>query len=679
MKKKLFFMVILSILFVLPITVNALTEKEIKEKKEVTVKSVPPKNEMQFYQMDEKFYEDTGFNLNNCNATFTKCTVTKGNGENNEVATGVIVKYEYDSDVKKVVDGIMAKVPEGGKTFYVDDIYALKWILEDNEYYLAHEDEEEMPEGISPIKYSTEYNNFISYNNFVFEPRMGYDSLFASYQAGTARFDYNGTTYGYADGLGVRVDHVLYVDDNETDIIGALKKRLSKYFDIDNITMESEYTLMDIIDDELNYCRDTYNACVTDKTEVDGLKEQYNTVKGEFDTLKAEIETLEAIPAENRTEEDNNNLASKNEQLSQKEYDVTIAQQNYENAQSNLENTCGILEEYTSADAYAKARKTEMLDVNNLDSEYSLFTKALPNLYVITIKNNDLAGLGFLVIKDSSKIVDDDFEVTSRDAKSGVTISNSGTNNVIPLDTLIEVSKITSGDDYNKIVKALEAVLDKDNMEMFDLKLFSKSASNYITKLENGKFEVRIPLSDKFKDKSLIAYYVDDKNNIKEYTVTVKSIDGVLYGVFTTDHFSVYTLSTKEEEKEPVFKLTYDFNGGSRQGEKEFVDESVGFGMDITKANFIDKLDVTAPEGKEIEAIEINGTKTEFGEVYILNKDTTFKYIWKDVTKEETVPDENEEKVPQTYDNITNYIIMFIASTIILTTTIYISKKKFIK
>ena len=46
--------------------------------------------------------------------------------------------------------------------------------------------------------------------------------------------------------------------------------------------------------------------------------------------------------------------------------------------------------------------KEELLDVDNLDSEFSLFTKALPHIYVVTIKNNDLAGLGFLVIKDSS-------------------------------------------------------------------------------------------------------------------------------------------------------------------------------------------------------------------------------------------------------------------------------------
>ncbi len=97
--------------------------------------------------------------------------------------------------------------------------------------------------------------------------------------------------------------------------------------------------------------------------------------------------------------------------------------------------------------------------------------------------------------------------------------------------------------------------------------------------------------------------------------------------------------------EEPVFKLTYDFNGGKRQGESEYVDESVSVGMDITKANFIDNFTVTPPEGMELDAIEINGTRTELGSEYLLDKDTTFKYLWKKVatTEPEEVVVENKD------------------------------------
>ena len=674
MKRSKMFLLILLMCLLLPTKVYALTENEIKEKKEVTIKSIPPKKEMEYYQIMESFNDETGFIIDDCNSTYTVCTIYKSNeGNATEIAKDVKINYEYDENVKKVVDGIMGKIPENGKTFYVEDIYAMKWILDDSEYFLS------LPEGedgsINPIKYSKEYNEFVEYNNFVFEPRMGFDSMFASYQGGTAKFTYNGTTYGFADGIGVRVNHVLYVDDNETDIIGALKTRLSKYFNIKDITMESDYTLMDIVDDEVNYYKDTYNTCVNDKANVANLKQELDTVKAERDAIQAQIDALDAIPVDERTEENNNDLIAKNNDLQLKEYDVMMAENNYNNAQSNLESNCGVLDEYASADAYAKAMKEELLDVNNIHSEFSLFTKALPNLYVITLKDSDLAGLGFIVIKDSSKIVKDDLEVITKDAKSGVTITVTGKENVIPLDTLIEVSKLTSGEEYNKIVSALEKVVNKDNIEMFDLKLFSKSAANYITKLNDGTFEVKLPISDEFKDKNLIVYYVDENNEVREYKVVVK--DG--YAIFNTDHFSVYTLAAKEAEPEPVFKLTYDFNGGTRQGEKEYVDESVAFGMDVTIANFVDKFGVTPPEGKEIDAIEINGTKTEFGNVYILDKDTTFKYIWKDIVEDEKLPDTNETKgetVPKTFDNIDSYIIMAVISTIVLIGTIILINKK---
>ena len=103
------------------------------------------------------------------------------------------------------------------------------------------------------------------------------------------------------------------------------------------------------------------------------------------------------------------------------------------------------------------------------------------------------------------------------------------------------------------------------------------------------------------------------------------------------------------EEGEPVFKLTYDFNGGSRQGESEYIDESVAVGMDIKKEIFMDSFTVTAPEGMELDAIEINGTRYELGSEYLLNKDTTFKYLWKQVATatevEETVVENKESKV----------------------------------
>lgn len=82
------------------------------------------------------------------------------------------------------------------------------------------------------------------------------------------------------------------------------------------------------------------------------------------------------------------------------------------------------------------------------------------------------------------------------------------------------------------------------------MKLFSNSIDNYITKLDDGTFEVKLPIKEELKDKNLTVYYVDDNNKIEEHKVTIK--DG--YAIFTTNHFSIYTLaeqtSTVEEQPE---------------------------------------------------------------------------------------------------------------------------------
>jgi hypothetical protein len=57
--------------------------------------------------------------------------------------------------------------------------------------------------------------------------------------------------------------------------------------------------------------------------------------------------------------------------------------------------------------------------------------------------------------------------------------------------------------------------------------------------LSNGQFEVRIPISEKFKGKNLIVYYVNDNGDIDEHKVSIKEN----FAVFNTDHFSIYTLA----------------------------------------------------------------------------------------------------------------------------------------
>lgn len=138
-----------------------------------------------------------------------------------------------------------------------------------------------------------------------------------------------------------------------------------------------------------------------------------------------------------------------------------------------------------------------------------------------------------LIRSDSSKML----ETTYRTSDILTDVSISSSNKTIPYDALVNVRKITDGETYKKILDILKLT----DSEMYDLKLFSKSLDNYVSKLVNGSFEVRIPIKDEYKNKNLVAYYVDDNCKVTEYEVTVK--DG--YAIFNTDHFSIYTLGVK--------------------------------------------------------------------------------------------------------------------------------------
>lgn len=157
--------------------------------------------------------------------------------------------------------------------------------------------------------------------------------------------------------------------------------------------------------------------------------------------------------------------------------------------------------------------------------------------YIILTVNNpdsymDDMEIYFATIKDSSKI-NNTTSFKSSDLITNVSVEADGD---IPLDTIVGVNHITSGDEYDKIIK----VLSVEDGEVFDISLNSIAQKRNITKLDNGKFLVKIPVPSKYEGKTLIVYYVDEENNITPYDITVS--DG--YASFETDHFSTYTLTT---------------------------------------------------------------------------------------------------------------------------------------
>lgn len=167
---------------------------------------------------------------------------------------------------------------------------------------------------------------------------------------------------------------------------------------------------------------------------------------------------------------------------------------------------------------------------DEMRSMVSDILKENEHIYKVIIGDNTYYTL---IRSDSSKMI----ETTYRTSDILTDVSISSSNKTIPYDALVNVHKITDGETYKKILDILKLT----DSEMYDLKLFSKSLDNYVSKLVNGNFEVRIPVKDEYKNKNLVAYYVDDNGKVTEYEVTVK--DG--YAIFNTDHFSIYTLGVK--------------------------------------------------------------------------------------------------------------------------------------
>lgn len=419
--------------------------KNIATEKKLTVNSIKPTNEDEGWVIFEGIYENDDMEIKSCDETYTKCVAKSTDNKN--FYSNVVINYNYDENIKKIVDTLVSKLPKDKDTFAISDLELFSYFLN----------------GGSSIYYSSEFRSYLNNKNFDIDFRAGSNEPLNTSEIGIAKFGYNGTVYYVNPMMGVSGKHILYVPTGtkNADLLKVAQERLDSNFGKGKIVL----TKFDTIDEFLN----SYIASISQV--VDNLYQARNSEYEKMQPNYVEV-TREEIIAELKTE--------------------------------YLDSIGEVLDE--SSDG---------------------------NVYKVTIKDKTY----YTVIKaDSDKMKEVSY--TTSDILTDISISTESNN--LPLDTLINVKRLTSGEEYEKILKILKLT---DN-EMFDLKLFSKALDSYVTKLDNGTFEVRIPVSEKFKDKELVAYYVSDDGKITQYEVTVK--DG--YAVFNTDHFSIYTLGVKTIE-----------------------------------------------------------------------------------------------------------------------------------
>ena len=154
--------------------------------------------------------------------------------------------------------------------------------------------------------------------------------------------------------------------------------------------------------------------------------------------------------------------------------------------------------------------------------------KTLGEYYKVIINGDEHF---FFIAKDSSKMQKP--KMNTKDVNTDISISTESSD--VPLDTKIKALIIDfNSKEYKEFLKKLK----KEKGLVVDLKLFSETVKKNISKLNDDKFKVYIPLTEELKGLDLMAYYVKDNGEIENYSVI---IDGD-YLVFETDHFSTYVI-----------------------------------------------------------------------------------------------------------------------------------------
>ena len=432
-----------------------------------------------------------------CNNDYSKCTIIYDDndlGIHEEKNLDII--WQYDEKIKNIVNTFLKNISNEPYYFELNEIESIKYFL-DNDY----ESTQELSNN-AIFEYSSELKHLFNNNNFKIYPQGGIFTKFGLMLGGTAYFEYDGTIYAILDDYNVLHHSVLYVDDDENNIKEALEKKLSKYFG--DIKVEQSITKTQYIEQYFDNIRSTVNTC--------------KSLLGEYDLTEPQEETCVNCSADEYERKRNDYL---------QRYSLWLEQRNKIKYNDEV---CSYYDGY-NADEYVNGEiESFNRNILNGDRVIGYVGNSIDEIYTVTFKNGKK--MDFFVIKDSSKVVKDDIEYKYSDIVSGIIVS---TNSNIAIDSMIDVKNITSGEDFDRIVD----LLNNSNIDVYDIKLFSKSQNEYVTKLDNGTFKIKIPISEKLKGKDLLVYFVDTNNNIEKYDVTIE--DG--YAVFYTNHLSIYVLS----------------------------------------------------------------------------------------------------------------------------------------
>lgn len=160
----------------------------------------------------------------------------------------------------------------------------------------------------------------------------------------------------------------------------------------------------------------------------------------------------------------------------------------------------------------------------------------IPNGYTIEGANRDSS---YIIVNKEVK------NVITTDTTTNIKLDT--TTEIVPEGTKLVAEKVTSGDNYNVVVKAVEK--DVSKFVLYDINLINNNA-----KIQpNGKVTVSIPVPEGYDTSKIVVYRVAEDGTKTKYDTTIK--DG--YIIFETDHFSNYVVAeenktTTEDTTKPV-------------------------------------------------------------------------------------------------------------------------------
>ena len=563
---------------------SAVSNSGVLKDGKVVFNSIPPKDGddwatmnlvmMEFY---DKNYEN-GYTFDSFSDDFSKLYATYHSDQPDEQQITVDVTWNYDKEVLKTADIFTEKFPRGEVFWFnLTDLEFINYLLN------RDPDSEEMFDTMA--NYSAELKACIENTNFelLVMPGAGMDDPFLTERIGTVKLVHDGIAYYTFDPLGATAQHVVYIPEStgntKEEILAAIKARIDGYIKNSGIeitysgltvdefvantlaeydahkaeleaelaTKTAEYDRLNALNDQNNTdiqnaqtayddaCRaaedaeSAYNGKVDAKngilTELESARQNgddeatLNEIQGRLDAAQDEVNDAYQI-REEKIEEENRALTT----LQERQQYGRLLMEQLSPLMSDIDS---LQREIDWVDEY-KANFLESFEEGGADE--FLNDAAGGFIYELKFPGSDEV-FTFVAIKDNSKLTTPSY--ATKDINTQISVSSASSE--VPLDAIIEVSEVTSGTEYDRIMKAIDAESGKS----FDIKIHSRTTDEYVTKLADGTFEVRIPIPEEYNGKDLIVYYVDANGKVTPHTVRPEGN----YAVFTTDHFSVYTLA----------------------------------------------------------------------------------------------------------------------------------------